>query len=226
MDSFGQKQEISHDAKLMPRVPALFLVLVCLSGVSVTRSAEPPKNLSPVVATDLFKVQQLESPSLSPDGQWVVYVVRSVQSKGGDAKTWVDRSQLWLASIDGHTAPKVLVPSEADDSNPVWSPHGDRIAFVRSTEGGKSQIQLMEFDSGKVIKLTTIEAGASEPRWSPDGTKILFSSSFTLPRSFGPSSEAKTPPVVANPDGNLAEIRAWLIHDRRKGKGYAVFRNF
>ena len=180
MDSFRQKQEISHDAKLMPRLPVLFLALVyLLLGVSITQGAGTPNAVSPLVATDLFKIKQLESPVLSPDGKWVVYVVRSTESKSATDQRRINRSQLWVAATDGQTPPRVLVSSETDDSNPTWSPKGDRIAFERLAEEQKPQIHLLEFLTGKVSQLTTLETASSDPRWSPDGTQILFSSSLS-----------------------------------------------
>jgi dipeptidyl aminopeptidase/acylaminoacyl peptidase len=176
----GHKQEFSHDAKLMPRLLPLFLVVFCLLGAPEVRCAEvaaPSQTL--ITAADLFNIQQLESPALSPDGQWVVYVVRSIEPKPDAKDDWVYRTQLWLAAMDGKTAPRQLTFGPAGNSSPMWSPQGDRIAFVRSVEKGKPQIYLLPLAGGEAMPLTKLDTGATRPRWSPDGAKLLFTSSLS-----------------------------------------------
>lgn len=189
----------------MPR-PLLLLTLLltalCLAVAPAVRSAEialsavlsaagPAKadaaNL--ITAADLFNLRQLESPALSPDGQWVVYVVRSIEpkpaapaeaaAKDGAKDDWTYRTQLWLAAMDGSTPPRQLTFSHADNSSPAWSPQGDRLAFVRAIEKEKPQLYLLALAGGEAQPLTKLETGATNPRWSPDGKKILFSSSLS-----------------------------------------------
>lgn len=160
----------------MPRpFPLLFLAALCVASLSVLPGAAPAAPTL-ITAADLFALKQLESPALSPDGRWVVYVVRSIEPKPESTDDWVYRTQLWLAAVDGKTAPRQLTFGAAGNSNPVWSPSGDSIAFVRSVEKEKPQIHLLPFAGGESMPLTRIATGASNPRWSPDGTKILFTS--------------------------------------------------
>jgi dipeptidyl aminopeptidase/acylaminoacyl peptidase len=159
---------------------ALVLVFVQVSGAFAAASL--------ITATDLLKLKQLESPALSPDGKWVVYVVRSIEPKTdapgeAAAKTvnkedWTYHTNLWLAATDGSTPPRQLTRG-TNAAAPTWSPQGDRIAFVRSAgEKEKPQIWILPFGGGEATPLTKVETGASAPRWSPDGTKILFTSSL------------------------------------------------
>ena len=79
--------------------------------------------------------------------------------------------------------------SWADDVAPVWSPNGQRIAFVsfRDTLAGKwslgpGSIYLVDFDPlagvdrGDVLRLTDDEGSDGWPTWSPDGSRIAFES--------------------------------------------------
>lgn len=162
----------------MPRVFPLFLTALFVLVATAARGAGTPAP-SLVSATDLFNLKQIESPALSPDGRWVVYVVRSIEPKAGAKDDGVYRTQLWLAAVDGGTPPRQLSFSAADNSGPVWSPQGDRIAFARSLEKEKPQIYLLSLGGGEAWPVTKLDTGATDPRWSPDGTRILFASSLS-----------------------------------------------
>lgn len=57
----------------------------------------------------------------------------------------------------------------------AWSPDGKRIAFT-SSEGGNSEIYILNLATGNRQRLTFHEASDSQPAWSPDGKKIVFTS--------------------------------------------------
>lgn len=166
-------------------LPLWSLVIVTIALAPVLRSAETAPAKSLITAADLLNIKQLETPALSPDGQWVVYVVRSIEpkttvsSEASAKEDWIYQTQLWLAATDGKTPPRPLTFGAARNSSPVWSPSGDRIAFVRSVEKEKPQIHILPLLGGEAMPLTKLDTGASRPRWSPDGTKILFSTSLS-----------------------------------------------
>lgn len=232
----------------MRRILPLSLAAICLALAPVLRGAETAKTL--ITAADLLNLKSVESPALSPDGQWVVYVVRSIEPKPaeGSAKDeakddWVYRTQLWLAATDGKTAPRQLTFGSAGNSSPVWSPAGDRLAFVRSVEKEKPQVYVLSLAGGEAQPLTKLETGASSPRWSPDGSKILFTSSLTydqVRRALEKAGQSSIPPwanerpgrkandtaiwsgkgdkhPAAKPDGTLQEMREWLARNEADG---------
>lgn len=164
----------------MPRLSLPRLLVVCafvsLAAVAGFSADAPAKTL--IQATDLLKLKQLEAPALSPDGKWVVYVVRSIEPKPDAKDDWTYNSNLWLAPTDGSGAPRQLTRG-TNAAAPVWSPQGDRIAFVRAgSEKDRPQIWILPFAGGEAAPVTKLETGASSPRWSPDGTKLLFTSSL------------------------------------------------
>ena len=67
-----------------------------------------------------------------------------------------------------------LTYNDALDQTPVWSPDGERIAFV---SGGNlnSDIYVMNADGSGITRLThNNDASIRRPAWSPDGERIAF----------------------------------------------------
>ena len=118
-----------------------------------------------------------EVPSFSPDGTRIVY---------GYSPTPFDASgfhpSLWLMKADGSNQHQ-LVPDTPDtfDSEPRFSPDGQRIAFVRIRKnmgqaGQQNALFVMRLDGGEPQQLTPWGQGQSieSPDWSPDGRWITY----------------------------------------------------
>jgi eukaryotic-like serine/threonine-protein kinase len=99
-------------------------------------------------------------PSLSPDGKSFVYA--SNQSGNLD---------LYLQRVGGKNQTNLTKDSEANDSQPAFSPDGEHIAFrsEREPEG----IYLMEATGENVRRISD---SGFHPSWSPDGKEIVYSS--------------------------------------------------
>jgi Tol biopolymer transport system component/C-terminal processing protease CtpA/Prc len=98
-------------------------------------------------------------PSVSPGGSEIVFV------SGGD---------IWTAPTGGGEA-RLLVSHPANESRPLYSPDGKRLAFV-STRTGNGDIYLLTFETGELKRLTFDDAGEQLDAWSRDGRFIYFSS--------------------------------------------------
>jgi Tol biopolymer transport system component len=81
-------------------------------------------------------------------------------------------SEIYVMNPDG-SQPINLTNSPDDDSNPVWSPDGTRIAFVSSRDDN-SEIYVMGADGSNPTNLTRHEDSDFFPVWSPNGNKIAF----------------------------------------------------
>jgi Tol biopolymer transport system component len=120
--------------------------------------------------TRLTSERELELfPSLSPDGQWVVYSA----GFGRDV-------DIYLQSVGGDTPINLTKDSSDADSTPVFSPDGERIAFRSERQGGG--IFVMGRTGGSVRRLTDV---GFNPAWSPDGREIAFATESVL---WSPSS--------------------------------------
>ncbi|MDX1314320.1 MAG: S9 family peptidase [Eudoraea sp.] len=117
---------------------------------------------------DVFDLQYVSDPQISPDGEWVVY-----RKMGFDIMKDRAAGNLWLIRTNGSSNQK-LTTREGSESSPRWSPSGDRIAFVSSTDEG-SEIYIYWTGSGKVARISQLPASPSSLTWSPDGKQLAFS---------------------------------------------------
>lgn len=117
---------------------------------------------------DVFELEWASDPQISPDGNNVVYARR-----GMDIMKDRRMSRLWLMSSDGSSHTK-LTNREVNESQARWSPDGDRIAFVSSTDAG-SEVYLYWIKSGVTSKLTQLDRSPRGLSWSQDGTQLSFS---------------------------------------------------
>ena len=124
----------------------------------------------PLVLEDLFRIQRISDPVVSPDGKWVVFTVASSDLKANKMTT-----DLWISSIDGKTN-RQLTSDPTHDRHATWAPDSRSIAF-ESTRSGKSQIWTMNLEGGEAKQITNISTEATQPLWSPDGKNIAFVSS-------------------------------------------------
>jgi len=90
---------------------------------------------------------------------------------------------------------KPVIADHAWNTDPAWSPDGERIAYV-STKDGETAIYVMVLAGGRVTRLTHGGAWNGDPTWSPDGRWIMFDSSRD-----GPNAGARSLFVV-RPDGS------------------------
>ena len=95
---------------------------------------------------DVFGLQWVDSPQISPDGQHIVY-----QRMGFDVMKDRETSALWMIDSDGsHHRPFASAGRGA-----AWSRDGRRIAYVANTDGS-AQIQMHWLDGGQDASITEL----------------------------------------------------------------------
>jgi Tol biopolymer transport system component len=100
--------------------------------------------------------------SFAPDGRRIVFRTEGPEGEGLRIMTLADRA--------------VTVLTRGYDNFPVWSPKGDRIAFIRRT-GRDFQVFTIQPDGSGLRQLTRTRGNDAHVSWSPDGERLAFSSS-------------------------------------------------
>jgi dipeptidyl aminopeptidase/acylaminoacyl peptidase len=143
------------------------LALSLLLTLAVTAFAQTkPRLLDKETFLDM---EAVGNPKISPDGKQIIFT-----------RTWVDkvkdqyRSNLWITDVEG-TRIRELTSGARNDSSPVWSPDGRRVAFL-SDRDGTNQLHVMWLDTREVAQLTHLEQAPANIKWSADGKWIAFTS--------------------------------------------------
>ncbi len=93
--------------------------------------------------------------------------VSVIQQPNGNSKY-----SLVVADADGYN-PQVVLRSADPIMSPVWSPEGNRLAYV-SFEGQKSQIVVQDVYSGVRQIVSQYPGINGAPAWSPDGQRLAY----------------------------------------------------
>jgi len=108
----------------------------------------------------------------SPDGRRLVY----------PASNYSLAHDIWTVNADSTGEVDLGSPAKdwTDDRWPTWSPDGQRIAFVRTTNMsaagttvGVPRVFVMNADGSALTELFVASIDDAPPQWSPDGTLIL-----------------------------------------------------
>jgi dipeptidyl aminopeptidase/acylaminoacyl peptidase len=142
------------------------ILLVVLPLVSLC--AQPARR--PLKLDDLVKLREVRDPQCSPDGQWVAYVVSTIDAKEDKSST-----HLWMISYDGKTDRQVTSSNESE-SSPKWSPDGKYLSFTSSRPGKAkgNQLWLLPIAGGEAMQLTETKGRLQGYEWSPDTKKIAM----------------------------------------------------
>ena len=150
----------------------VILVTCCFFGTCSETYAQEDKssaNLSKLLDHDTFmEMESVSGANISPDGRLILFSRRRIDQKE-------DRfaSNIWMCDIEGKRISE-LTRGDWRDTNPVWSPDGQRLAFI-SDRSGSSQLHVMWFDTREVAQLTHLESTPGSIAWSRDGKRICFS---------------------------------------------------
>ena len=102
------------------------------------------------------------APTFSPDGEWIVFGRRVLA-----AGQWTPGRQLWRMRLDGSQAEALSDESFINHGAPVWSPDGDRLAYLRyNVEAPLEPAEVWLFDLGRRQGSQAVVGGYA-PTWIP-----------------------------------------------------------
>mgnify|MGYP000356693196 CR=1 FL=1 len=128
----------------------------------------PSQTKRHITAEDLYRIQQISGPEISPDGKHVVYSLSRV-----DSKTEKKYANLWIVPTDGGRE-RQFTYGDQTDTQPHWSPDGQEISFLSNRgDSSQPQIHLIPFLGGEARPLTSLKGKFGTVEWSPDGRHLL-----------------------------------------------------
>jgi len=140
---------------------ASFIVLVFSAAPA---GAQTPH---PFSIHDMLAMNRISDPRVSPDGQWIAFVVRTTDLEANRGRT-----DLWLVSSDGANL-RQLTSHRDSDSDPRWAPDSRTIWFL-SSRSGSSQVWQIAIDGGEARRVTDEPLDAGNLIVSPDGRYVAF----------------------------------------------------
>jgi dipeptidyl aminopeptidase/acylaminoacyl peptidase len=182
--------------------------------------------------SDLASVAEVSDPELSPDGEWIAYVVRT--SNLDKDRRYGD---IWMVSWDGARTLQLTHTADQGESKPRFSPDGRYLSFLAARGGEeekgkeKSQVWVLDRSGGEARKLTDFPGGVSDYSWSPDGGRLALIAADRDPdevdEEAAKTGKKKTPkPIVIDRyqfkrdgEGYLRRLRSHLyLFDVATGK--------
>ncbi len=184
-------------------VAALLTPTLCLPSHAqspATASATPPPPAPrSITIDDFFQIRDVAQPEMSPDGQWVVYSVRTRMLKEDK-----NEQRLWMVSSHGGD-PIPMTAEGVSSSHSRWSPDGKYLAFLSSRNQDKGQVWLLNRLGGEAVRLTETVQGVNDFEWSPDSARLVLVLQDPKPEDIEsakekdkgkekPAAKPKTPP--------------------------------
>jgi len=135
-------------------------------------------------------------PAMSPDGKsMAMSLPRTRLYESGWKRTERFDSALGVSDVSGSG---LTILGEGTD--PAWSPHGERIAFIRNA-GGHAHLFVAKADGTDARQITEGPDDDQQPAWSPDGSSLVFCSA----RAGGERGWTQSNLFVVRADGSRLE---------------------
>jgi len=145
---------------------ALLASMVAAAAPSTPLIAQAGRTLA---VDDMFRLQRVGAPQVSPDGAWIAYTVS--RTSLDDERSY---TRVWMVPATGGDAIP-LTAEKKSASSPDWSPDGKYVSFLAARDGGKTQVWVLDRRGGEAFPLTDVKQGVSGYDWSPDGSRLLLS---------------------------------------------------
>ncbi len=159
---------------------------------------------------DIFNMEYVSDPQISPDGSKVVYV-RNFK----DIMTDKNLSNLWIVNFNGSNN-RPLTTGNQNDNYPRWSHDGKKIIFKSNMADDKVKLYMMWMNTKESVALTNTTEVPKDVSWSYDDKALAFN-------MFVPKEHESIVKMPNKPEGAIWNTPPTYIDDvnyRGDGQGY------
>jgi len=166
----------------MKKIIATLLLFVAINSLGF---GQVQSNLE---LLDIFNMEYVSDPQISPDGSKIIYV-RNFK----DIMTDRNLSNLWIIDFDGSNN-RPLTTGNHNDFAPKWSHDGKKIVFKSNMADDKMKLYLMWLDTKETMALTNTPQSPGQVSWSYDDSYVAFN-------MFVPEANQSIIKMPAKPEG-------------------------
>jgi dipeptidyl aminopeptidase/acylaminoacyl peptidase len=194
-------------------------VLLLILALATALAAQTARHK--LTLDDIARLREVRDPQVSPDGQWVAYVVATVDTK--EDKT---NSHIWMVGYDGR-GDRQITFSQDSETSPRWSPDGRYLSFTSSRPGKArgNQVWLLDRGGGEAMQLTELKGRLQGYEWSPDSKRLALvigdpdpeadATPTPQPGAAGPAPTPRTPkPIVIDRYHYKQDVQGYLLSGR------------
>ncbi len=123
----------------------------------------------PMEPLDMLKIERLDNPEISPDGDWLLYERSVLNWKVG--KRFTD---IHVSRMDGSGARRMTYSDDKSETGAQWSRSSDAIVFLSNRDGPKRQVYWLSLHGGEARRLSNEKSGVRGFQLSRDGRWLAF----------------------------------------------------
>ena len=164
-DYLEKTQKVNFTQLKTTLMKRLVLIILFLGSLQIGHG----QNSSNLELVDIFNMEYVSDPQISPDGSQVLYV-RNFK----DVMTDKNLSNIWLINSDG-SKNRPITTGNQNDNYPRWSHDGQKIIFKSNREDERMKLYLMWIDTKEMAPLTNTPKAPGHISWSPDARSLAFS---------------------------------------------------